>query len=312
MKKLFYGSLVLVTLALIGLYVQGFSTSLETQIAKGYEGQYTSLENVDLRVWQQGQGPDVLLIHGLPGSIEDWDPIRKELAKRYRVTVYDRPGHGFSAHNKTLSNLSGNIDTVFALIEKLALKDVILVGHSYGGTIVSAIATQKPSNIKGYVAVAALVQTHKPVDPIYRIITLPTIGKGVAKLGNEFIGKHMMKTGLADAFFPNDMPNGFMQRRESIWLKVKNALATAYEEVNIPSDLQSLTATELSRANQPFYILHGEEDQSVPISNARVLHQAIPTAKLMLEDNTGHMFQYVHPGKVIQAIDAIDNAAAIP
>ena len=68
----------------------------DVSIPAGFKGQHVAVHGNPIRYYQQGSGPDILLIHGSPGSIEDWDTVIDDLAKDYRVTAYDRPGHGYS------------------------------------------------------------------------------------------------------------------------------------------------------------------------------------------------------------------------
>ncbi|MBI3012075.1 MAG: alpha/beta hydrolase, partial [Elusimicrobia bacterium] len=86
-------------------------------------------------------------MHGCPGSTEDWDPIRSQLSQKYHVTAFDRPGHGFSSVAANSCNLDFNAGVTLEVIETLGLKDVLVVGHSYGAATALRIAIQNPSHI---------------------------------------------------------------------------------------------------------------------------------------------------------------------
>jgi len=68
--------------------------------------QFVDVLNQQIRIYQAGGGQIVLLIHGLPGCIEDWETIIPELSKRFQVIAYDRPGHGFSSAYDLKNNLA--------------------------------------------------------------------------------------------------------------------------------------------------------------------------------------------------------------
>jgi len=51
---------------------------------------------VTIRYAQVGTGPDILFLHGAPGSMDDWLPMKDGLAANFRLTLYDRPGYGGS------------------------------------------------------------------------------------------------------------------------------------------------------------------------------------------------------------------------
>lgn len=302
MKRILAFAAALTVIFLVTTSLLGVTSSLETTIPQGFKGDYQQIAGMKLRVRQLGEGQDVLLIHGLPGSIEDWDPITETLAKQYRVTVYDRPGHGFSEFRESAANVAVNVDVALELIEKLNLKDVIVVGHSYGGTMVTEMASRRPDQVAGYVSVSGAVKLEHGINPVYYTIATPVIGPGFARLGNEFVGKQMMKEGLARAFSPDPVPDHFIARRDAMWLTVKNSLATAYEEVNLPADTQSL---QYQQIKAPFLLLHGDQDLGVPVSNAEFAHERIPHSQLIRLENAGHMVQFTHPDDLISAIEQV-------
>lgn len=311
MRKFITGTfktlLVLLLLLLVTIALIGFTADTDLRIPEDFVGEYHDIAGLKLRVWQQGQGQDVLLIHGLPGSIEDWDPINDKLAETYRVTVYDRPGHGFSELDKDRANLAGNVAVAFAVIEQLQLQNVILVGHSYGGSIIAQMASQNPENVAGYVSVAGAVTTTEPTDPIYHGLVIPILGAGLSIIGNELIGEPMMKEGLTKSFHPNPLPDDYIPRRKAMWLSTKNAQAMAFEEVNLAGDLRRIPLTQIK---QPFAILQGADDGGVVIKNAEMLKRAIPHATLKVLPETGHFIHFVHPQQVIKAVHQIANSKA--
>jgi pimeloyl-ACP methyl ester carboxylesterase len=99
-----------------------------------------------------GSGPAVLLIHGLPGTAEDWNEVTPLLAGRRTIAI-DRPGYGFSSGG--YFPLSHQLQAVQELIERLHLGHPILVGHSYGGAISLAFAERHPGEVDGLVLVDA-------------------------------------------------------------------------------------------------------------------------------------------------------------
>src|SRR5688500_17544981 len=135
---------MLVVLAGIGLFHQA-----NTTIPQGVGGRQVEVAGIPLRVVQRGSGPDVLLIHGSPGCIEDWDPLIDALAPHRRVTAYDRPGHGYSGDDGEYS-YAHNAEIALALVAKLGLRDVTAVGHSFGGATVLTLALRASPAIGSY------------------------------------------------------------------------------------------------------------------------------------------------------------------
>src|SRR5262245_7436735 len=89
-------SVAFVLLVVVGLAALGALQRPDTTLPPGARGRHVTVDGVPIRCVQAGQGRDLLLVHGSPGSIEDWDPVFDRLAQRYRVTAFDRPGHGYS------------------------------------------------------------------------------------------------------------------------------------------------------------------------------------------------------------------------
>ena len=99
-----------------------------------------------------GKGMPVVLIHGLPGTAEDWEVVTPLLAG-HRTIAIDRPGFGYSTGGYVPFNRQ--LETIDALLHKLHVVRPILVGHSYGGTIALGFAERYPSEVRGLVLVNA-------------------------------------------------------------------------------------------------------------------------------------------------------------
>lgn len=305
----------MLVLALAALATLGLTSSLATNIPAHAKGNYVLVDGLRIRVWQQGHGQDLLLIHGLPGSLEDWDPVIEDLASRYRVTVYDRPGHGYSELRRSSANLQGNVDIALGLIEALGLQNVIVAGHSYGGMMAASMASERPASVAAYVSVSGLVHREAAQEEsklIYQIINIPLIGTGIARLANPLIGGTMMKEGLARAFDPDKAPDNYSSTRAPLWLSVKSALAVSGEQVAMPRDLRYLGQQLKNRpVVHPLVIVHGRQDLAVPISNAEHLHREVPHSTLVPTNAVGHMVQFTAPEAVIQAIASAHKQMAL-
>jgi len=95
-----------------------------------------------------GSGTPVVLIHGLPGTAEDWEDVTPLLAS-HRTIAIDRPGFGYSTGGYV--PFDRQLETIHELLAKLHIVRPILVGHSYGGTIALGFAERYPSEVRGLV-----------------------------------------------------------------------------------------------------------------------------------------------------------------
>jgi len=227
-----------------------------------------------------------------------------ELSKKFRVTAFDRPGHGFSSANKLKYNLEQNADFAFALIDKLKLNNPVVVGHSYGGSTVVEMAERNASNVKAFVSVSPVTSSMGKPDTIIYILKTPVIGPASAWLVKLFTGCKMIREGLDEAFDPNqkDIPQGFADTRCMIFSQPKVIKTLSHEEMTMRQDVKKMTPL-YGNIKIPLFIVHGESDKLVPVADGVLLNKAVPGSKLTLLKNTGHMVQYARPAELIKVIE---------
>jgi pimeloyl-ACP methyl ester carboxylesterase len=105
-----------------------------------------------------GPGPPIVLVHGHPGSAYDWAPLGRELAARgHRVIAYDRLGYGHSdARANGAFTVESNARELRALLDAEDLRDVVLVGWSYGGGTAIVATREDPSRVSHLVLVGSV------------------------------------------------------------------------------------------------------------------------------------------------------------
>lgn len=304
MKKVFKIFLFVIIAIIVIFSVVGIISRDTIQIPAGFEGQYTEISGLKIRYLQVGKGPDILFIHGVPGSLEDWEVVIHRLAANYRVTAYDRPGHGYSSAGNIASNLEHNAQVALGLIKALNLKNVVVVGHSYGGSIIMALAVNNPPQIKAFIPVGGATYPVENIEPIFSLIRIPLLGRGFAAVASSIIGPGMIKEGVNQAFHPNDnfIPKDFIDIRQKIWLQTKVLVSTAREELNLNSDLEKIIP-DYGKISKKFFIAHGDGDLLVPKGHSLNLHKAINNAKLLILSDTGHQVQYARPDVLIRTIE---------
>jgi pimeloyl-ACP methyl ester carboxylesterase len=95
---------------------------------------------------EQPKAPDgtIVLIHGIGGSIDDWNGLRALLREDLRVVTVERPGNGWSSafHRPPDDYLAANTQALWALLANLDVRDPILVGWSYGGAVALGMAVE--------------------------------------------------------------------------------------------------------------------------------------------------------------------------
>ncbi len=293
--------LAVVLLLLVGgIAIYGALYEPQQDLPAGLKGQFTDIMGIRTRYLQVGAGPDVLLIHGSTSSIEDWAPVTDALASQFRVTVYDRPGHGYTQTGARY-DYEYNAGFALAVIEALKLQDPVVAGHSYGGAIAMALALRKPPAITGYVVVdSSLYRWARKADPAYRMLVVPAFGTGVARLSQRSLAPKKIRAALELLFPPGTMPAGFAEARIPIWSQPKVTVSVAQEALRSQAWLDAMSP-RYGQITQPVFII-AQGDDPIRRENAEHAHRDIAGSELQLVSGTGHFIQLMKTDAVVELI----------
>jgi pimeloyl-ACP methyl ester carboxylesterase len=294
-----------VFLLLVGL---GFQGDAPGSIPPGVAGRQVVVDQIKLRIVESGNGPRaVILLHGMIGSAEDWETVVPLLEPRYRVIAVDRPGHGYSDTPHETNNVAFNARMVRGLISALDLKDVVVVGHSYGGSVALQLAAEPPAVLRGVVLVAPGAYPDFPPGVLERLIAAPIVGRGITRLLIPLIGESEIRAQLAAAVAPdgNALPKTFFDQRVLLWKKPAPLRAYAEHSLSFNADLESLSR-QYAKITRPVVILQGAADAAPGIGKRSAqLAQEITGAQLQSFPATGHYLQYRHSQAVVEAVDQV-------
>jgi pimeloyl-ACP methyl ester carboxylesterase len=102
-----------------------------------------------------GDGPPLVLVHGLGGTIENWRALAPPLAARHRVVVPDLPGHGASGLLTEARDVDALAEAVLGVVDAEDAAGAVWIGHSLGGTVALRAAALRPDAVRGLVLAAA-------------------------------------------------------------------------------------------------------------------------------------------------------------
>ena len=131
------------------------------------------LDDFELSYITQGEGRDVLLLHGFPSNIYFWNDIKYELIKKFRVTVVEQRGYPLSSiKNPIISDF--NIENLSSDIEKLISKlnltnNLVIVGHDWGSIVAWSVASRGNVGIKKLISICG--GTEFPSSSVYDNLT---------------------------------------------------------------------------------------------------------------------------------------------
>jgi pimeloyl-ACP methyl ester carboxylesterase len=206
----------------------------------------------------------LVFLHGWGTDSQLWFKIVPELInKNYSLYLLDLPGFGQSQIPNTTYSINDYKKIVYEFVKKMGLKNINLIGHSFGGSVAIKLASENPSFLNKLILVNA------------------------AGIRNSSIQKNF-KTALAKIISPLFSPS-FMQ---PIRTKFYQLIGSEYLNIPSMSKIFVLIVSEnlmplLSKINIPTLIVSGDKDKVTPVAYAREMNKKIKKSKLVVL-STGH------------------------
>ena len=276
-----------------------------------YQRQFVVVDEMMLSYISAGSGRPVVLIHGNPGSYQDFTlGVVERLSESYHVLAFDRPGHGDSErHDSVQTTVEVQARIIRDALQKLAIEKPVLVGHSWGGSLVLAAAVAYANELSGIVLLAPAAYPSLRVEWWSFLPHVPVIGKFVVKRLTPFLGRAFVRKNLRQAYEPQDMQHDYAEQSAEMWMKPDHIRACAYDERTLGASLKILSQ-HYRNIELPVVIVTGSADRLLnPNEHAYPLQKTIRNSKLIVLPDTGHQLPQTKPDDVISAIDAAWAAA---
>jgi pimeloyl-ACP methyl ester carboxylesterase len=306
MPVLLFALLSLMLALAAGLLLFTVHTVRQVEAVLPPGGRFVDVPGARLHVVERGQGPALLLVHGLAGQLCHFTyALVDELAKQYRVVAVDRPGSGYSVRAPGASAaLGAQADVLAALIDEIGLGRPLVVGHSLGGAVALALAQRHPEHVAGLLLLAPLTHPVREISPVFSRLNIakPWVRTLVAwtlavPLG---IAKRDEVTDLV--FGPEQAPGDYATRGGGLLtLRPSHFVAACADLAAISEDLAGMTQ-RYATMQLPVRIIYGRDDRILNHQEqGETLAAIVPGAKLTLIDG-GHMLPITAPGVVAQFI----------
>lgn len=309
-------ALVLVALVIAALTLwRASARRAAAEAAHPPEGAFVEVAGHPVHYVQMGDGPDVVLIHGASGNTRDMThSLAPRLAARYRVTIFDRPGMGYTPR---LGPEGVSITDQAALLSgaaaALGVDRAVVAGQSFGGAVAMAWAVEHPDRAGAIVSIAGA--THPwpgALDRLYVALSRPVIGPAMAHLIAAWVPRGYVRGQVAGVFAPQDPPRGYA---DAIGLGLVTRPATlranAQQRTDLRPELRALSA-RYGQVDLPIEIVHGTADDTVGLSiHAEALERDAPGARLTRLPGIGHMPHHVAQDAVVAAIDRAAERAGL-
>jgi pimeloyl-ACP methyl ester carboxylesterase len=253
-----------------------------------------------------GDGPPVVLIHGMVNASRHWAAVAERLAERHLVIAPDLIGHGDSATPRGDYSLGAHAAVIRDLLSALGIERATMVGHSLGGGIAMVYFWQFPERVDR-LALVSSGGLGDEVSPLLRSAALP----GASALIS--LATHRRVTGTLDRA-------GIALRERGSWIGAQlQAVARALRPLESPGQreafVQSLRAV-IDRHGQrvsatdrlyllrdmPTLIAWGERDRTIPLEHGVAAHEAIPGSRFVTIPGAAHFPHLERPDELAGAL----------
>ena len=218
-----------------------------------------------------GRGQPVVFSHGWPLTADAWDDQMLFLGEQgYRVIAHDRRGHGRSSQPWTGNDMDTYADDLATLVETLDLKDAVHVGHSTGGGEVARyIGRHGTKRVAGAVLIGAVPPLMLKTSTNPGGLPIDVFDAIRARLVAD---RSQFFMDLSTPFYGGNRPDSKVSQglRDSFWLQGMHAgIKSAFDCIKAFSETDQ--TEDLKKFDVPTLIIHGDDDQIVPIGSAAML-----------------------------------------
>jgi pimeloyl-ACP methyl ester carboxylesterase len=253
-----------------------------------------------------GQGPVLLLIHGMAGSSVTWRYVMPALAERFTVVASDLLGQGQSDKPRGDYSLGAHANTLRDLMDALGHERATLVGQSLGGGVAMQFAYQFPERCERLVLVNS-GGLGREVTIYLRMLTLP----GLEPVFPLLCSPWLRDAGSRVAAWLRRAGMRSTPARQEIWRSYAS-LADAenrrafFRSLRDVIDLGGQAVSALGRlhraAQLPTLIVWGARDPFIPVSHAIAAHEAIPGSRLEIFEGVGHYPHCEAPERFVEVL----------
>ena len=252
--------------------------------------------------------PPVVFIHGASANLKDQMlPLEPLLEGRAEMLFLDRPGFGWSERgdNETLAEQG---DTIAALMDRLKVRNAVIVAHSFGGAIATAFARQHPDKTLGLVFLAPA--THPwpggATAWYYKLTATPAIGWLFSETLAYPAGMLQIGGATACVFSPNEVPDRYVDDASIPLVLRPSAFRANARDVAQLYDYVRAASPGYREIKAPTVVISGDRDKVVYATIHSIgLGRDIPGAELVWVRNLGHKPDWIAPDLVAGAIQKV-------
>lgn len=308
---------LLVAAGLIGLHAARLKRGQRmAEAAAPRIGRTTRVPGGAIHWVETGEGPPIVLIHGLGGQFRHWTyAVAEKLADDYRVISIDRPGSGYSERDSDdHAALSTQARMIADFLDAEGIERPLVAGHSLGGAVTLTLALEHPEKIAGFALVAPLTHPTTNVSQAFSGlgVTSPLMRRALAWTLAVPMAKKYAEATLAMVFAPEPAPDDFVTRGGGVLgLRPRAFVATSADFV-AAGGIGDLSP-RWEAITLPGGVLYGDEDALLDHKEqGEALVGRLPHLDWSVLEGRGHMLPITAPDETAAFIRRMAGRAFAP
>ena len=272
-----------------------------------HEMQFVRIHGHDVAYRSAGEGPVLVLVHGIAGSSGTWARVMPSLAERYTVVAPDLLGHGESAKPRGDYSLGAYASGIRDLLAVLGHERATFVGHSLGGGIAMQLAYQFPERCERLVLVGS-GGLGRDVGTLLKVLSAPgmefvlplVLTRGLHDVAAN-VGRFVGRSGLRANTLVQEIWDSYTRLTDA---RAQRAFVHTIRAVIDPWGQRVSARDRLYLAAEvPALIVWGAKDRVIPVSHAHIAHELIPGSRLEIINDAGHFVPLERPERFIAVLD---------
>jgi pimeloyl-ACP methyl ester carboxylesterase len=247
---------------------------------------------------RRGAGEPLLLIQGMSGTHLSWgEPFAADLARDFDVVAYDHRGIGRSDRVDDPFSIVDLAEDAAGLLDALGWESAHVLGISMGGMVAQELALSHPERIRSL----SLGCTYcgGPGSALASEATIGRLSAGMTSGDRELAIRTGFEVNVSAAFAATDGAyDAFRAMAKSLPAPVPVIM------LQMQAIARHDTSGRLPSLDLPTLVVHGDEDQMLPVANGRLIASLIPGAQLEILAGVGHMFWWEQPARSAELIRA--------
>jgi pimeloyl-ACP methyl ester carboxylesterase len=259
-----------------------------------------------IEVAETGQGPAVLVVHGIPGDWRQARPVAEDLGGEARVLLVSRPGYGRTPLSSGRSPQQ-QADLYVALLDTLGIEDAVVLGISGGGPSSYAFAANHPQRCRGLLLCCALTPDLMTVPAsMLRLAAVPGVWRAAAAAGRLVARCGGQKPADLSSLTPIERTLATDPVVLADLLRFEAERPSMMRGAGLRNDTQQIAARHEipwpAGDSMPTVVVHGDVDEVVPIHHAQAFAAAVPGARLEVLGGHGHAVPLFARARIAQLL----------